>query len=102
MKPINITNESFENEVINSPSPVLLAFRANWCATCRFMRPVFFQLGEAGIKVAIAEYDNCKEIADKYHISTLPTIVYIKDGKPLFTHHGYIQCDAILKLIEEY
>ena len=83
MSVMNITKNNFQEEVINSEKPVLLDFWAEWCGPCRMMSPVVDEIaeGRADIKVGKSNVDAQQELAAKFGIMSIPTLVVMKDGK---------------------
>ena len=84
MSEINLTNQNFEEEVLKSGIPVLVDFFATWCGPCKMLAPVIAELAEkyAGkVKVGKVNVDEENELAMKYQISSIPTLVLFKDGK---------------------
>lgn len=101
MKPIEITD--FESQVFNAQRPVFIEFMASWCPTCRLFRPVLFQLAQAleDVTIAYADYDKHKDTAEKLDITTLPTLLYFKDGKEQFRKTGYVRRDELIEEIRK-
>ena len=84
MKPITITDENFENEVINSAEPVLIDFWATWCGPCRMIAPIVEELaGEFNGKVKIGklDVDNNQQTSINYGVRSIPTLLIFKGGK---------------------
>lgn len=83
MSVINITKNNFQEEVINSQKPVLLDFWAEWCGPCRMVSPVVDEIAEerSDIKVGKINVDEQQELAAKFGIMSIPTLVVMKDGK---------------------
>lgn len=83
MSVITITNNNFQSEVINSDKPVLLDFWASWCAPCRMLSPVVDEIAnERGdIKVGKVNVDEEPELAGKFGVMSIPTLVVMKNGK---------------------
>jgi len=84
MKPINITDGNFEQEVIKSDKPVLIDFWAVWCGPCQMMGPIVEELAkEVGDKYKIGKMnvDENRETAAKFGIMSIPTLIIFKDGK---------------------
>lgn len=83
MSVINITKNNFDNEVLNSDKPVLLDFWASWCGPCRMVSPIIDEIADerADIKVGKINVDEQPELAAKFSVMSIPTLVVIKDGK---------------------
>ena len=83
MSVIRINKDNFQNEVINSKSPVLLDFYADWCGPCRMICPIVEEIAEerAYIKVGKINVDEESELASKFGIYSIPARVVKKDGK---------------------
>lgn len=83
MSVITITNNNFQSEVVNSDKPVLLDFWASWCAPCRMLSPVVDEIAnERGdIKVGKVNVDEEPELAGKFGVMSIPTLVVMKNGK---------------------
>ena len=83
MAVVNGNLENFENEVLKSEKPVLVDFWASWCGPCRELGPVVDALGEelTDVKVVKINVDEERELAKKYRVFSIPTLVVIKDGQ---------------------
>jgi thioredoxin 1 len=81
---LNITDDNFETEVLQSNEPVLIDFWAVWCGPCRMIAPIVEEMaGEYAGKAKIAklDVDANPNVAMKYGIRSIPTILIFKDGK---------------------
>ncbi len=81
---VELTDATFDKEVLNSPIPVLVDFWAPWCGPCRMLGPVIDELAKeyAGkVKVCKLNTDESQDTAGKYQISAIPTILMFKGGK---------------------
>ena len=83
MSAININKNNFQNEIMDSEKTVLLDFWAPWCAPCRMVVPVIEEIaGERpDIKVGKINVDEQPELASKFSIMSIPTLVVMKNGK---------------------
>ncbi len=83
-KYITLTDENFQEEVLNSDVPVLVDFWAVWCGPCRVIAPVIEQLAEefeGRAKVAKLDVDHNPQTAMAYGIRSIPTLLFFKDGQ---------------------
>lgn len=83
---LNVTDESFEQEVKKSGVPVLVDFWAPWCGPCRALAPVIEELAsefDGKLKVVKVNTDDSLQTAQNYHISGIPTLIIFKDGEPV-------------------
>ena len=82
MSTIEITKNNFREEVLTSPTPVLLDFWASWCGPCRMVGPIVEEIaGERpDIKVGKINVDEQPELAREFQIMSIPTLIVIKDG----------------------
>lgn len=83
-KVIEVTNQSFETEVLKSEHPVLVDFHATWCGPCKMIAPVIEGLaGEFAGKVKFAklDVDQSPELAGQYNITGVPTLIFFNQGK---------------------
>lgn len=79
-----ITTEQFEKEVLKSEIPVLADFYADWCGPCKMMSPIVEDVAESlsgKVNVVKINVDEETELAVKYGVSSIPTLVLIKDGQ---------------------
>ena len=103
MSLINITNENFEAEVMNSDKPVLLDFWATWCGPCQMIGPIVHEIAEerSDIKVGKINVDEEMKLAMKFGISSIPTLVVIKNGKAVAQSVGFQSKAQILSMLED-
>ena len=83
MKVLHINKDNFHNEVLNSDKPVLLDFFASWCGPCRMVGPILDEIAEEreDIKVCKVNIDEQPELAHRYRIMTIPTLMVLKNGQ---------------------
>ena len=82
MKVLHVNNDNFHKEVLNSEKPVLLDFFASWCGPCRMVGPILDEIAEEreDIKVCKVDIDEQPELASRYRIMTIPTLMVLKNG----------------------
>ena len=101
MSAININKNNFQNEIMDSEKTVLLDFWAPWCAPCRMVVPVIEEIaGERpDIKVGKINVDEQPELASKFSIMSIPTLVVMKNGKIVQQVLGARPKKAILEML---
>lgn len=102
MAALHITSDNFESEVMKSDKPVLLDFWASWCGPCQMLLPIIEELaGEVtDAKICKVNVDEQPELADKYGVMSIPTLVVVKDGKTVKTSVGVQPKDKILEMLK--
>ncbi len=102
MSVLNLTDENFENEVLKSDKPCLVDFYADWCGPCKMMSPIIEEIAdELGEKVKVGKVNSDEniELAQKYQIMSIPTIMIIKNGEITKTFVGVTAKDEIINEI---
>ena len=83
MKVLHINKDNFHKEVLCSDKPVLLDFFASWCGPCKMVAPILDEIAEEreDIKVCKVDIDRQPELASRYRVMSVPTLMVLKDGK---------------------
>lgn len=93
------------NTIINSETPVLIDFFADWCGPCKMLAPILKQvkddLGE-DIKIIKIDVDTNQLLAAKYQVRGVPTMLLFKSGKQVWRQSGVLQKDQIVSIVKQY
>ena len=90
---LQLTNDNYEQEVMKSEGTVLVDFYADWCGPCKMQGPIVEQLAEerADVKFCKLNVDDAAPIAVELGISSIPTIMVVKNGEITFKEAGLMQ-----------
>lgn len=100
---IAVTSANFEQEVLNSDKRVLVDFYADWCGPCKILSPRVAEIANENkdLKVVKINVDQNEDLARKYNISSMPTLLVIEKGKELNRAVGALSKSTVLKFIRE-
>lgn len=96
---ITLTDENFEQEVIDSDKPVLVDFWATWCGPCMMLAPIVSEIAEEYsdfLKVGKVNVDEEPVTSLEYKVSSIPTLMLFKDGKVLKKAVGYMSKQELI------
>ncbi len=102
---VEVTKANFESEVLESENPVLIDFWAPWCGPCKTVAPIIDEVEkELGPKVKVCKVniDVSPEIATKYSIMSIPTIMIVKQGNVMETKVGAGAKEDLINLLQKY
>ena len=101
MSVLSVTIDNFE-QVKNSGKTVLLDFYADWCGPCRMVSPIVDEIAEENPQYLVGKInvDEQQELAQKFGVASIPTLVVMKDGKVVHQSSGARPKNAILSLLE--
>jgi len=97
---VEVTDDNFESEVLQSDLPVVVDFWAEWCAPCRMVTPVIEELAEemlGQIKVAKLNVDQNRQTAAKYDIMSIPTVILFETGEVSKQVIGALPKESLVK-----
>ena len=98
----HITNQTFQTEVLEEDKPVLLDFYAEWCGPCKMLAPVLEEVGRENdnVKICKVNVDEEPELAEKFRVMSIPTLVVMKEGVPVRHVVGVQGKKEILSMLE--
>ena len=100
-----ISTSEFRSQVEGKEGVVVVDFFATWCGPCKMLAPVFEQAGEEMKNDATflkVDIDQSLEIAQKFRISTVPTMIIFKDGKPVESLVGFMPKESIVQKVKSH
>lgn len=93
------------DQLIQSSKPVLVDFYAEWCGPCKIMKPRLLDVAERigdQAKIVEVDIDIEKELTERFHIQSVPTLIIFKDGKQRWRQSGIISTNALTTVLKNY
>lgn len=100
---VTITKENFEEVVLKSELPVLVDFWASWCGPCKMLSPIIDELRtelEGKVVVGKINVDEQQELAMKFGVMSIPTLIVFKNGEPVKKNIGFVPKARVLSLLD--
>lgn len=101
---IHTTDNTFENEVIESKTPVLVDFWAQWCGPCKAIAPILDDLAtkyDGKVKIAKLDVDHNPGTPPKFGVRGIPTLILFKDGQVKATQVGLLSKNELISFIDD-
>jgi thioredoxin 1 len=102
---INVTDQTFDQEVLQSTIPVVVDLWAEWCGPCRMMGPIIDDVSDDyvnKIKFTKLDVDKNQDTANKYNVRGIPTLLLFKNGELVATHVGALPKTQLVSLLDDF
>lgn len=104
-EPINVTDEAFESQVLESDLPVIVDFWAPWCGPCRMVAPILEKIAEeysGELVVAKVNTDEHGQWAQRYNVQGIPTMLFVADGQVAHQQVGALPEPYLRDMVDEF
>jgi thioredoxin 1 len=104
-KPVDVTDSTFNEEVLQADRPVLVDFWASWCGPCKAVAPILNEIASEqadGLKIAKVNIDENQQYAARLGVTSIPTMVVFKNGQPVEKIIGAMPKQSILARVEPH
>ena len=102
-EPVEVTESNFDDTVLNSDVPVLVDFWAEWCGPCKMIAPTVHEMAveyDGQLNVGKVDVDTNPNIAIKYSVTSIPALIFFKDGKPVDQIVGAVPKGVLKKKVD--
>ena len=102
---VHVSDSSFDQDVLQAEGPVLVDFWAEWCGPCKMIAPILEEIAteqEGVIKIAKVDVDSAPELAQKFEIMSIPTLIVFNDGEPAKRLVGAQGKHQLLEALSEF
>lgn len=99
----HFSNDNFDNEVLKSETPVLVDFFAEWCGPCKMLAPSIDALSkefEGKVSIGKVDIDKDPNLAEKYQVMSVPTLLFIKNGEVVHRQSGVMPIEKLRNEIQ--
>lgn len=104
MSEINLNSSNFHEEITNTDKVILIDFFATWCGPCKMLSPIISEIANEyanRIKVCKVNVDENQDLAQKYNIMSIPTLIFLKNGEIIKSHVGFCTKTELDKIIND-
>lgn len=104
MSEIILSSSNFDEEIKNANALVLVDFFATWCGPCKMIAPIIEEIAEEysdKVKVCKVNVDNERDLALKYEVESIPTLIFFRNGEPIKTSVGFHSKAELVDIINE-
>jgi thioredoxin len=100
---LTLTTNNWKDEVINSEKPVVVDFSATWCSPCRILNPIIDKISTElkNVKIGKVDIEENRDLAVEYKVSSIPSLVFFKNGKEIHRFVGIMNENKLKDLISD-